>query len=277
MPENNEDRPKKKSNAALKAVIILLVVALAAVIAGYALSVYYPGLLPFGRGRDVRPVASTPQPTPVLTPAPTEPATSLAPVTEMPAEPEKAGEESQAQDSTAVKPEPSPADTKIGAEAAAKAALEHAKARPEKADVTSVRLNRGEDMSLYEVSFTYNDYLYRYEVDALSGRIEGWEKLSKTVLALRPEPVESPAAQSSSAPAAGSTVLIGEEKAKELAMGHAALDPEDVKSSNCRIEAEGLKLVYDIELYTSLQEYEYEIDAVTGQILSFSMDKLKAR
>ena len=70
-------------------------------------------------------------------------------------------------------------------------------------------------------------------------------------------------------------MLIGEEEAKKLAMGHANISENDLSSISCKLELEGLNLIYDIEMKTKLMEYDYEIDAISGDIIGFDIAPLK--
>lgn len=61
---------------------------------------------------------------------------------------------------------------------------------------------------------------------------------------------------------------IGVEQAKTIALQHAGLTAEGVVFSKAKLDREDGRLVYEIEFYvTGKSEYEYEIDASTGEIL----------
>lgn len=64
---------------------------------------------------------------------------------------------------------------------------------------------------------------------------------------------------------------IGMEQAKSIALAHAGLGA-DVLFTKERQDFENGRVVYEIEFYAGLAEYEYEIDAVTGTILDMDMD-----
>ncbi len=61
---------------------------------------------------------------------------------------------------------------------------------------------------------------------------------------------------------------IGMGKAKEIALAHAKLDAKDVRFVDTKMDKEDGKKVYEIEFYHGNNEYDYEIDALTGAILS---------
>ena len=67
---------------------------------------------------------------------------------------------------------------------------------------------------------------------------------------------------------------ISVDKAKSVALKHAALKPSMVTFVKAVLDKEGGKIIYEIEFFTSKNEYEYEIDAYSGAILSSDIDKL---
>ena len=65
---------------------------------------------------------------------------------------------------------------------------------------------------------------------------------------------------------------IGVEKAKEIAMSHAGVSAGSVSFVKAKLDYEDGVKVYDIEFYSGNVEYDYEINAVTGAIVSFDQD-----
>ena len=282
MPENENNQSPKKKRGFLWVIIIILIVVLAAVIGGYALSQYYgtpawlSGILP---GTEV--VEHVPSAQAVEAPAAT-----FAPAEATPALPEStpaAPEESAVPapvEMPVVTDAPTPAVTAtpyIGADAAAEAALKHSKVNEKDADISSVLLVEQNGMMLYEVCFSTKDNQYEYLLDASTGRVESWRKAAVADAVTEPaiaasgdlKPTASPA------PEKNATVLIGEDEAKKLAMGHANITEKDLSSISCKLELEGLNLIYDIEMKTKLMEYDYEVDAISGEIIGFDIAPLK--
>lgn len=78
---------------------------------------------------------------------------------------------------------------------------------------------------------------------------------------------------STNAPAAaGSSSQIGEAQALQIALDHAGVQASDIAFSYVKPDLENGRSVYDVEFYAGNMEYDYEIDASTGQILSFDYD-----
>lgn len=65
---------------------------------------------------------------------------------------------------------------------------------------------------------------------------------------------------------------IGIEKAKEIAMSHAGVSAGSVSFVKAKLDHEDGVKVYDIEFYSGNVEYDYEINATTGAIVSFDQD-----
>ena len=83
-------------------------------------------------------------------------------------------------------------------------------------------------------------------------------------------PETSPAAQ---ATPAGQSAAITEDDAKNAALAHAGLTADQVSFARAHQDWDDGRLVYDVEFYTAdYQEYDYEIDANTGDVLSFDYD-----
>ena len=65
---------------------------------------------------------------------------------------------------------------------------------------------------------------------------------------------------------------ISADKAKKIALGDAKLAEKDVTFVKVELELEDNRLVYDVEFYSGNVEYDYDIDAVSGTIVSADKD-----
>ncbi|HJB67320.1 MAG TPA: PepSY domain-containing protein [Candidatus Fournierella excrementigallinarum] len=144
----------------------------------------------------------------------------------------------------------------IGDEAARTAALTGAGLSADAVTFLGTELASRDGTEYYLVSFTSGDSRYESQVDALSGVVLQTES--------------APLAQSASSPAEGS-ITAGDAKAKALA--HAGLAETDVTFIKAELDRDDGRLVYDVEFYTAdYKEYDYEIDAATGEVVSFDYD-----
>ena len=66
---------------------------------------------------------------------------------------------------------------------------------------------------------------------------------------------------------------ITEDQARQIAPDHAGLSASQVTFLKSRLDYDDGRQVYDVEFYSSdYTEYDYEIDAATGDILSYDSD-----
>ena len=87
----------------------------------------------------------------------------------------------------------------------------------------------------------------------------------------------SAAATEVSSPAAAATTqnsnnYIGEDAAKEIALTHAGVAAADCTVLNAHLDSDDAVVHYDVEFKAGGMEYDYDIDAATGEILEFSSE-----
>ena len=91
----------------------------------------------------------------------------------------------------------------------------------------------------------------------------------------QPAPTQPAATVAPATTAAQSNNTVGDigiEKAKEIAMSHAGVSSGSVSFVKAKLDTEDGVKVYDIEFYSVNVEYDYEINAATGDIVSFDQD-----
>lgn len=174
----------------------------------------------------------------------------------------------------------------IGVEAARSAALKDA--GETEGNFTNATLEERDGTVYYDVEFTAGGAKYEYAVDALTGSIieakkEGGESQSSSSQTSSSSSSQAssqsgsslnstPKAESSQASsAAGSTGLITEEEAANIAKEHAQVT--DCTMLPVKLDRDDGRQVYDVEFFTADgKEYDYEIDAATGEVLSYDYD-----
>lgn len=70
----------------------------------------------------------------------------------------------------------------------------------------------------------------------------------------------------------GSGSYISNDRAKEIALADAGLKEADAVFLKVKLERDDGRYQYDVEFYSGATEYDYEIDATTGNILSADRD-----
>ena len=159
----------------------------------------------------------------------------------------------------------------IGIDAAKAVAIAASGVPASSASFTTAGLDRRDGLDFYAVDFTAGGEQYEYDIDAVTGIIID----SRTPSPPDDTPaVPSAAGEPTGAPGNSSlTEDIGESKAKEIALADAGYMEEQVTFVKSRLEWEDGRQVYDVEFYTAAyKEYDYEIDAVTGEIVSMDYE-----
>ncbi|MCI5690901.1 MAG: PepSY domain-containing protein [Clostridiales bacterium] len=149
----------------------------------------------------------------------------------------------------------------LGPDAAKAIALNAAGLSEKEASFTKVELENRNGTDYYEVDFTAAGQEYEYDIDALTGTVIQSEGGSRTT---------DDAQTGTSAPTGGS---MDEAAAKAAALRHAGLQENQVTFLRCHLDRDDGRQVYDVEFYTKDgKEYDYEIDAATGEVLSSDYD-----
>ena len=65
------------------------------------------------------------------------------------------------------------------------------------------------------------------------------------------------------------------DEAKKIALDDSKLNENDVTYTESKIDFDDGKKIYDIEFIYNNQEYNYEIDATTGEIVSYDKDNIR--
>ncbi len=73
---------------------------------------------------------------------------------------------------------------------------------------------------------------------------------------------------------ASTSAYITKEQALANAYTHAALDSTSVLRSEVELDYEYGKMVYEIDIDTKTIEYEFEIDAITGEVINFTREAM---
>ncbi|RRD40213.1 peptidase M4 [Leptotrichia sp. OH3620_COT-345] len=159
------------------------------------------------------------------------------------------------------------ADIKISVEKAKKIALSHSKVAEKDARISKIKLDRENKKLVYEIQFYTDKKKYDYDVDANTGEI-----LSYSHKNLRNTDKLYSSKKMSSHLEMSEKNYIGEEKAKEIALSKI---PGAKKSHivKLHLDREKGKIVYEGKIIYNYTEYEFDIDAVTGEILTWEVDR----
>ena len=120
---------------------------------------------------------------------------------------------------------------------------------------TETKADYDDGKSLYDIEFYTSTHKYDYEIDALSGEIH-----SKNIEVLVDDNVNT-------------DTYIGLDKAKSIAVNHAGLSVSNVTFTKANLDKDDGQTIYEIEFYKDGIEYDYEINALTGTIIEYDIEK----
>ena len=151
----------------------------------------------------------------------------------------------------------------------------------------------------YDIKFHIDNTEYEYEIRAKDGAVISKEiekvgtnpakdtahptdQIDQQTLADIEAPTVTPDQAAAEEPASQKTANAPEQgqaqnqisldQAKKTALDHAGLNENEVRFSSAKLENDDGKYEYDIEFYKDNVEYEYEINAVSGEIIDSEID-----
>lgn len=170
----------------------------------------------------------------------------------------------------------SAAGTVVDEKGAQEIALADAGVTEDKAERLNIKTERENGESVYEVSFNVDRVEYEYLIRQADGTILEWEldgrDLGDVVAEQSLQPGLAESGESETELSEGTDTLIGIERAKEAALTDAGVGTSDVNINKLKYENDGRSEVYEIEFSVNRQEYEYTIDAYTGEVRKMERD-----
>lgn len=153
------------------------------------------------------------------------------------------------------------ATEQITLEAGKAAALADAGLSEEDVTFTKMKLDYDHGRAYYDIEFFTADTEYDYEIDAYTG-------------AVGEKSVETRSGQSPVSPGANGTAgeYIGADEAEEIALTHAGVDRTDAWFVKSQLDRDDGRMEYEVEFFSDGVEYDYTIDAVTGEVLEYDTD-----
>ena len=122
---------------------------------------------------------------------------------------------------------------------------------------TKVRIDRENGVTVYKVDLYDNEKEYELSIDVETKEIVSY---MEDYLILDGN-------------SATTSNYIGSEKAREIVLNHAGLSSNSVKFSKIELDVDYHIATYELEFYYNYYEYDYEINAVTGEILKYEKEK----
>ena len=164
---------------------------------------------------------------------------------------------------------------KITEEKAKEIALNHANLSQN--DVTFIRSNIDYDdgFTAYDVEFYSNNQEYDYKIDANSGDIIEYDlDVENYAIPQTNNNINTNTNVANNNINNGNNIAITDAKAKEIALKHTNLSANQVQYLNAHLDYDDGMQVYDVNFYANNVEHSYEIDAQTGNIVSYDVDSM---
>lgn len=173
------------------------------------------------------------------------------------------------------------------------AALDAANIDAASADISSSTLDEVAGVSCYKVEFTAGGRAYDYSINAETGEVLEMSVRDEAAAPADAPQTDAPVSGTTTAPASGSSHAasasvqaasntnasagkVDEARAKEIALTHAGVKAADATVTKSKLDYDDGCQVYEIEFYVSgssgYTEYDYEIEAATGKIVSYDHD-----
>ena len=161
--------------------------------------------------------------------------------------------------------------TPVDLEQAKVIALESAGVREDEVIFSKAKQKKDDGRAVFAIEFFVAEKAaYEYKIDLASGTIlelsyERWDAESARAFAK-----QKPTAEKTAEPEG----TIGIEEAKAIALKQVGLREDEVIFSKTKLERDDGRLSYEIDFFVAGdKEYEFEIDAVTGEILGFESER----
>lgn len=153
-----------------------------------------------------------------------------------------------------------PAAAALTAQEAQSIALAHAGLTSEEVTRLHAEPDRERGVLTWEVEFRLGDWEYDYRIHAETGEVLHWDKEFDP-------PREQPAQPPATEPAPTQSGSITKEEAVAIALAHAGLTADQVRELEAELDRERTGMEWEVEFTAGGWEYDYKLDAASGQIL----------
>lgn len=153
----------------------------------------------------------------------------------------------------------------ISLDKAKEIALSHAGLSADQVTFVKVNMDFDDGIQKYDIKFYCNGQEYDYEINSSNGQIVQFDyDMEYNYI-----PNNNTTNYQGNV---NTTANISVERAKEIALSHAGLASNQVTFQRIELDFDNGIQKYEIEFYYNYREYSYEIDANTGNILSYEQD-----
>lgn len=168
----------------------------------------------------------------------------------------------------------------ISLETAKEKALADAGVSASDATFTKGKLDLDNGIYVYDIEFYTASTEYEYEINAVTGAVvdketEAFHNNHSASSSGASGSQSSNTSATSGGAGASQSTYIGVDRAKEIVADDAGVKLDDVVFTKSKLELDDGIYIYDMEFYTGSAEYEYEVNAVTGEVLDKDMETFR--
>ncbi len=164
-------------------------------------------------------------------------------------------------------PQPTDVSGRITEADAKQIALDHAGISESETDRLRVKLDYDDGVQEYEVTYYVGNREYDYDIDAATGTIRSFDSEIEDDYNIASAPSATRAAASASSGAA-----ITEAEAKQIALDHAGVSESETERMRVKLGRDDGVQEYEVTFYVGNREYDYDINAATGEIRSHNSE-----
>lgn len=164
-------------------------------------------------------------------------------------------------------PQPTDVSGRITEADAKQIALDHAGISESETDRLRVKLDYDDGVQEYEVTFYVGNREYDYDIDAATGTIRSFDSEIEDDYNIASAPSATRAATSAS-----SGATITEADAKQIALDHAGVSESETERMRVKLDRDDGVQEYEVNFYVGNREYDYDINAATGEIRSYDSE-----
>ena len=158
-----------------------------------------------------------------------------------------------------------PTQNTISSDEAKQIALQHANLSDNQVTFIKVSQDYDDGINKYEIEFYYNNTEYDYEINAYSGEILKFDYDAEYY-----NPSNNiPYSNNQNLPTQNT---ISSDEAKQIALQHANLTDNQVTFIKVSQDYDDGIHIYEVEFHYNNREYNYDINAINGTILSYEQD-----
>ena len=153
----------------------------------------------------------------------------------------------------------------ISLDKAKEIALSHAGLSADQVTFVQANMDFDDGIKKYDIEFYCNGQEYDYEINASNGQIIQFDYDMEYNYIPNNNTTHNQGN-------VNATANISVERAKEIALSHAGLASNQVTFKRTELDFDNGIQKYEVEFYYNNREYSYEIDANTGNIISYELD-----